>query len=295
MEPLSTAGRLAAMVGRPVVRPCRARVDRSRPTETPGCAGSGLAPGAAKPRRGGHISARAGATPRCHGRNPRSIKARSRARVGIGDAAAMGGVMHQRCPRRRRGRRRRARSGRDRPRCRDAPNPPSPNPITARKTPVLSAVQSRSRILAHRRTRPGPERSKADRPENATLHTRKGCRPVRRPPAVRPAGFANGLAAGLDYAAALPGLLEVACRHRLTAQALHRGHHVGLLREEGVAELLGPLQVVAHILQNPRERHQRLDAGVPALRLQRVGQRIAGQFLVGGFLTQRAASTTSSG
>lgn len=99
MEPLSTAERLAAMVGRLVVRPCRARVDRSRPTETPGCAGSGLAPGAAKPRRGGRISARAGATARCHGRNPRSIKARSRARVGIGDAAAMGGVMHPRAAR----------------------------------------------------------------------------------------------------------------------------------------------------------------------------------------------------
>ena len=59
------------------------------------------------------------------------------------------------------------------------------------------------------------------------------------------------------------------------AQALHPCHDVGLLREKGVAEFLGPLELVAHILQNPRKRHQCLDARVPVLRLERVGQRIA--------------------
>ena len=44
----------------------------------------------------------------------------------------------------------------------------------------------------------------------------------------------------------------------------------------------GPLQLVAQILQNPREGQQRLDAGVPALRLERAGQGVAGQGLVRG-------------
>ena len=57
-------------------------MDRSHRAETPGSAAGGPAPGGARARR------------RRHGRNPGRIKARSRRRIRIGDAAAMGGVMH---------------------------------------------------------------------------------------------------------------------------------------------------------------------------------------------------------
>ncbi len=60
----------------------------------------------------------------------------------------------------------------------------------------------------------------------------------------------------------------------LGAQALDRIHHIGLLREKGVAELLGPVELVAHHGEDVGGAGQRLDAIVPALlvhlRLQRI-------------------------
>ena len=84
----------------------------------------------------------------------------------------------------------------------------------------------------------------------------------------------------MDHTAALRRLFEVACRHRLLAKALNRGHHVVLLGEEKIAKLLGPLQLVAHYLQHAWERHQRLDAGIPALGLQGGGQSVVLQCTV---------------
>jgi hypothetical protein len=104
-----------------------------------------------------------------------------------------------------------------------------------------------------------------------------------------------GLAAHLHHAAALRRLLEVSRRHCFVAQALHRGHDVSLLGEKGVAEFLGPLQLVAHILQHPRERHQRLDAGSQFWACSALVSASPFSVWFGGALTQRAASITSSG
>jgi hypothetical protein len=84
METRSAAGCRPAMDGRHpmerrfTVRCGRASVDRSR-AETPDTAARCLIPDARRRRQRG---------------NPGSIEARSRGRVGIGDAAAMGGIMH---------------------------------------------------------------------------------------------------------------------------------------------------------------------------------------------------------
>ena len=65
----------------------------------------------------------------------------------------------------------------------------------------------------------------------------------------------------------LLGRLQVAFGLRLGAQALHGVHHVLLLREERVAELLGPVELLVHHREHLRERDQRLDARVPGLAL----------------------------
>ena len=72
----------------------------------------------------------------------------------------------------------------------------------------------------------------------------------------------------------LLGRLEVARILRLPAHPLHGVHHVGLLREEGVAEIGRPLDVVGEPLHDVGKRGQALDARVPVLLLDGVHQRL---------------------
>ena len=62
---------------------------------------------------------------------------------------------------------------------------------------------------------------------------------------------------------------------RFAAQALHRRQAIRLLAQKGVAELLRPVELLRHHLEDARKRHQRFDARVPALPFQRLCQRIA--------------------
>ena len=73
----------------------------------------------------------------------------------------------------------------------------------------------------------------------------------------------------------LLGVLERALRDGLGAQRLRGRHHFLLLRQEGVAELLRPVELLAHHRQHLRKHGERLDRRVPGLALQRVFQRLA--------------------
>ena len=75
--------------------------------------------------------------------------------------------------------------------------------------------------------------------------------------------------------------LELVGCLRSRAQPLDRVHHVGLLRQHRIAELLRPVELVAHHAQHGRHGDERLHAGVPALLVQRRLQLVAGQSLVG--------------
>jgi hypothetical protein len=61
----------------------------------------------------------------------------------------------------------------------------------------------------------------------------------------------------------------------LFPQFLDRIHHGILLAEEGISELLGPLQLLAHHGQDLRERNQGLYAGIPIMLVQFCVQLIA--------------------
>ena len=61
----------------------------------------------------------------------------------------------------------------------------------------------------------------------------------------------------------------------LGAQALDRVHHVRLLREHGIAQVLGPVDLVAHHRNDVCGAGERLDAVVPRLLLDLRLQRIA--------------------
>ena len=70
--------------------------------------------------------------------------------------------------------------------------------------------------------------------------------------------------------------LEVAGRNGLGAQRLHRGHYVLLLREEGIAQLLHPVELVVHLLQHLRHRGQRFDRRIPGHLCHGIFQCLAG-------------------
>jgi adenylate cyclase len=55
----------------------------------------------------------------------------------------------------------------------------------------------------------------------------------------------------------------------LVAKTLDRSHDVLLLGHDGVAQLLHPVELLVHHPQDPRKRHQRFDAGIPRLCLER--------------------------
>ena len=65
----------------------------------------------------------------------------------------------------------------------------------------------------------------------------------------------------------------------LGAQALDRVHHVRLLREHGIPQVLGPVNLVAHHRNDVCGARERLDAVVPGLFLDLLLQRIALQGL----------------
>ena len=73
--------------------------------------------------------------------------------------------------------------------------------------------------------------------------------------------------------------LPLACA--FGAQSLDRVHHIGLLRQHGVAELLGPVELVIHHRQHGRRRYELLDARVPVLLVESPLQLVAFQHLVG--------------
>ena len=77
--------------------------------------------------------------------------------------------------------------------------------------------------------------------------------------------------------------LEVAHRRRPGALALHRVEHVVGLRQHRVAELLGPVDLGRHLLDDGREAAgQHLDARVPVLRLGLRRALLVGEVLLGG-------------
>ncbi|CAM3464607.1 hypothetical protein CUTA107171_27875 [Cupriavidus taiwanensis] len=93
------------------------------------------------------------------------------------------------------------------------------------------------------------------------------CRRLRRLHRWRRRGFDNDLL--------LLVRLEIAGLLRARPQPLHRVEHFLLLADEGVAQLLRPVELVAHRLQHLRKRHQRLDADIPGLALDRLQRRVA--------------------
>jgi hypothetical protein len=62
---------------------------------------------------------------------------------------------------------------------------------------------------------------------------------------------------------------------------LDRVHHLGLLRQHRVLELLGPIEIVVHHGEHGRRRHQRLHARVPILFGKCVVELVALQGFIG--------------
>jgi hypothetical protein len=57
-----------------------------------------------------------------------------------------------------------------------------------------------------------------------------------------------------------PAVCPCLCTH-----PLHRAHHIGFLRQEGIAEVGGPSDVVCQQIECVGKRHQGLDARGPIL------------------------------
>jgi hypothetical protein len=66
----------------------------------------------------------------------------------------------------------------------------------------------------------------------------------------------------------------------LRTHALDRVHHVGLLRQECVSQVRGPLDIARHPLNHVWKLYQRLDAWIPRLLCHCVRQCFALQILV---------------
>ena len=91
----------------------------------------------------------------------------------------------------------------------------------------------------------------------------------------------------------LAGRLQLVVGLRLGTKPLDGVHDVGLLRQHRVAELLRPVELVAHHVEHVGRRRERLYAVVPVLLVERRLERIALKTLLA--FAQRSASTTSSG
>jgi hypothetical protein len=59
---------------------------------------------------------------------------------------------------------------------------------------------------------------------------------------------------------------------RLVPEELDLIHNSGFVRENRIAELLRPLELLAHHVQDFGKRYERFDAGRPVLLLQRLGE-----------------------
>jgi hypothetical protein len=64
------------------------------------------------------------------------------------------------------------------------------------------------------------------------------------------------------------------------AHALHGVHHIALLREEGIPEIRGPLNIAGQSVDNIRQSGHRLDTGVPRLLCDRIGEGLILEILV---------------
>src|SRR5512139_2263341 len=84
----------------------------------------------------------------------------------------------------------------------------------------------------------------------------------------------------LDHHLLLLRRLQVPGIVRLLPELLDGVQHVLLLREERVPDLLRPVELVGHHLEDLGEVHERLDARVPLLLLERLRQRVALELLV---------------
>ena len=73
---------------------------------------------------------------------------------------------------------------------------------------------------------------------------------------------------------------QVAVALGLLAHALDGVHHIALLREEGIAQVGGPLNVVGQSLDQVGETRQRLDAGIPWLLGNGIGECLVFQVLI---------------
>ena len=79
----------------------------------------------------------------------------------------------------------------------------------------------------------------------------------------------------------LLGRGELAVRFGLCAQALDRVHHVRLLRQHRIAELLRPIEILVHHVEHGRRRHERLHARVPILLGESLVELVALQRCIG--------------
>lgn len=59
--------------------------------------------------------------------------------------------------------------------------------------------------------------------------------------------------------------LKVSGLHGFVAETLDGGHDIGFLREERIAEILGPVKILVHSVENVRKEDEGLDTGVPGL------------------------------
>ena len=105
----------------------------------------------------------------------------------------------------------------------------------------------------------------------------------RRVDELRVGRFNNNALAFGRYLLLSVGPQRPRCRG-LVAKTLDRIHDVSLLCHDGVAQLLRPVERSVHHPQDPRKRHQRLDAGIPRLCLGRGGKLVSLKVRMSGIL-----------
>ena len=216
-------------------------------------------------RRRGHRGDASGAEPRRH--RP----------VAIGDPAAMRRVMHPDIA----GKGRTQVEGANRPRSTTMSSWPQSSDHHPQSGPKSASFDKRPEAdrIAGLEIEPDRDRedNTADIPAPATSRTRPGsCSTGTQTTWASDGRIEIVVSAGLDHAVALRRRLEGSrpASHR-AADACTARHYVGLLGEEGVTELLRPLQLLCHQRKQLGKRHQRHNAGVPVLGLERAGQCVA--------------------
>ena len=79
----------------------------------------------------------------------------------------------------------------------------------------------------------------------------------------------------------LLGRLQIAGSISFGTQRLHGIHDIVLLSQKGITELLRPVELFIHLLQNLRHRGQRLDGRIPGLLDHGILECLASHFRVG--------------